>query len=54
MFHKIKKVLPKEDLIVEVEFENKTKKIYDVKKVIPFDMFPNTAHVECVCVLKLK
>lgn len=28
--------------------------LYDVKKVIPVDMFPNTAHVECVCVLKLK
>lgn len=34
MFHKIKRVLPKEDLIVEVEFENQTKKIYDVKKVM--------------------
>lgn len=28
--------------------------MYDVKKVIPFDMFPNTSHVECVCVLKIK
>ena len=26
--------------------------LYDVKKVIPFDMFPNTAHVECVCVME--
>lgn len=34
MFHKIKRVLPKKDLIVEVEFENQTKKIYDVKKVM--------------------
>lgn len=28
--------------------------LYDVKKVVPVDMFPNTAHVECLCVLKLK
>lgn len=28
--------------------------LYDVKKVTPVDMFPNTSHVECVCVLKLK
>lgn len=34
MFHKIKKVLPKENLIIEVEFENKIKKEYDVKQVI--------------------
>ena len=26
--------------------------LYDVKKVITFDMFPNTAHVECVCVME--
>lgn len=25
--------------------------LYDVKNVVPVDMFPNTAHVECVCVL---
>ena len=34
MFHKIKKVLPKENLIIEVEFENKIRKIYNVKKII--------------------
>ena len=34
MFHKIKKVLAKENLIIEVEFDDKTRKIYDVKKVI--------------------
>lgn len=34
MFHKIKKVLPKENLIIEVEFEDKTRKIYNLKKVI--------------------
>lgn len=28
--------------------------LYDVKKVIPVDMFPNTSHVECVCVLNSK
>ena len=28
--------------------------LYNVKKVTPVDMFPNTAHVECVCVLKIK
>lgn len=28
--------------------------LYDVKKVIPFDMFPNTSHVECVSLLCLK
>ena len=28
--------------------------LYDIKKVVPVDMFPNTAHVECVCVLNLK
>lgn len=26
---------------------------YEVKEVTPFDMFPNTYHVECVCILKL-
>ncbi|HPF82622.1 MAG TPA: class I SAM-dependent RNA methyltransferase [Bacilli bacterium] len=28
--------------------------LYDVKEVTPFDMFPNTYHVECVCVMKLR
>lgn len=27
---------------------------YDVKKVVPVDMFPNTSHVETVCVLERK
>lgn len=26
--------------------------LYDVKRIIPVDMFPNTAHVECVTILK--
>lgn len=28
--------------------------MYDVKKIIPVDMFPKTNHVECVCVLERK
>ena len=32
------------------DFENE----YDVKTIIPVDMFPFTSHVECVAVLKLK
>lgn len=28
--------------------------MYDVKKIIPVDMFPWTSHVECVSVLELK
>lgn len=28
--------------------------MYDVKKVIPVDMFPNTSHTECVTLLELK
>lgn len=28
--------------------------MYDIKKIVPFDMFPNTSHVECVCVLERK
>ncbi len=28
--------------------------LYDTKEITPFDMFPNTSHVECVAVLKLK
>ena len=27
---------------------------YDIKSVTPFDMFPNTYHVECVSLLCLK
>lgn len=34
MFHKIKEVLPKENLIIEVEFENKIKKEYDIKRIL--------------------
>lgn len=31
-------------------FEDK----YDIKKIVPVDMFPFTSHVECVCLLKLR
>ena len=34
MFHKIKEVKPKEDLIIEVQFENNEMKQYDIKKII--------------------
>ena len=27
---------------------------YEIKEITPIDMFPNTAHVECVALLKLK
>ena len=33
---------------------NSLMKFYDLKKISLVDMFPNTSHVECVCVLKLK
>ena len=28
-------------------------KDYKIDKIVALDMFPNTYHVECVCVLKL-
>ena len=28
--------------------------VYTVIEITPFDMFPNTKHVECLCVLKIK
>ena len=34
MFHKIIRVFPKENLIIEVEFENKIRKIYDINRVL--------------------
>lgn len=33
---------------------NVFKNLYDVVEITPLDMFPNTYHVECVCLLKLK
>lgn len=32
----------------------KFEEMYEIKSIQPVDMFPFTAHVECVCVLKLK
>lgn len=32
----------------------KISELYDIDEITPVDMFPNTSHVECVCVLKLK
>ncbi|MEG2283216.1 MAG: class I SAM-dependent RNA methyltransferase [Bacilli bacterium] len=32
---------------------NQLKEYYQVLKIKPVDMFPNTSHVECVCVMKL-
>ena len=28
--------------------------VYEIKEITPVDMFPNTSHVECVCILYLK
>lgn len=33
---------------------NILKNAYDIKEITPFDMFPNTYHVECVCSLNLR
>lgn len=33
---------------------NTLKELYEIKEISAFDMFPNTYHVECVCVLKRK
>ena len=33
---------------------NLLKDKYELKDIALFDMFPNTKHVECVCVLKLR
>ena len=32
----------------------KLSELYEINEITPVDMFPNTSHVECVCVLKLK
>lgn len=42
------------DPLTMVRDLNFLNKYYDTKEITPFDMFPNTSHVECVCVLKLK
>ena len=33
---------------------NILKQDYQILEITPFDMFPNTYHVECVCALKHK
>lgn len=33
---------------------NQLKEIYQIEELTPVDMFPNTYHVECVCVLNLR
>ena len=30
------------------------KEDFNIIEITPFDMFPNTHHIECVCLLKLK
>lgn len=32
----------------------KLSELYEINEITPVDMFPNTSHVECVCILKLK
>ncbi len=34
MFHKIKNIIPKENLIIIAEFENGIKKEYDIKELL--------------------
>ncbi len=53
----MKKILPKKIVYISCNPVTMARDLsyltdlYDVKKVVPVDMFPNTAHVECVCVL---
>lgn len=34
MFHKVKNVYPKDNMIIEIDFNNKIKKVYDIKKIL--------------------
>lgn len=34
MFHKIKNVYPKDNMIIEVDFDNKVRKEYDIKTIL--------------------
>lgn len=42
------------DIMTLVRDLNILKQDYDIREITPVDMFPNTYHVECVAVLKLK
>lgn len=42
------------DIMTLVRDLNILKQYYDIREITPVDMFPNTYHVECVCVLNLK
>lgn len=42
------------DIMTLVRDLKELERTYLVKEITPVDMFPNTQHVECVCVLKLK
>lgn len=42
------------DIMTLVRDLNILKQDYDIREITPVDMFPNTYHVECVCVLKIK
>lgn len=56
----MKKMLPKKIIYVSCNPVTMARDLsyltdlYDVKKVVPVDMFPNTAHTECVSILKIK
>lgn len=60
VIHTILKISPKTIIYVSCDPVTMARDIsllsdsYQVIEVTPFDMFPNTYHVECVCVLKLK
>ncbi len=41
------------DVVTLARDLNILKEYYEIEKVVPVDMFPNTYHVECVCVLNL-
>ncbi len=34
MFHKVKNVYPKDNMIIEVDFDNKVRKEYDIKTIL--------------------
>lgn len=56
----MKKILPKKIIYISCNPVTMARDLsylsdlYDVKKVVPVDMFPNTSHVECVCLLEFK